>query len=88
MDPYPTTLTSSGRWLLLVRIAWVTAVVLALGLFAVAIAALYVQRSAPPEAVRAGLEQLGLSVGFYAAYWSAVLVVFAVACFTVAVVIA
>ncbi len=88
MDPYPTTLTLSGRWLLLARIGWVAAVVLALGLFAVAITALYAQRSAPPEAVRAGLDQLGLSVGFYAAYWSAVLVVFAVACLTVAAVIA
>jgi signal transduction histidine kinase len=58
-----------------------------LGLFVVSVPALYAQRSAPPEAVRLGLAELGLPAGFYATYWSAVLVVFALACLAVAAVI-
>jgi len=85
---HPAAFASSGRRLLLVRVAWIVIVVLALGLFAVSITALYAQRSAPPEPLRAGLVQLGLPIGLYAAYWSAVMVVFAVACIAVAAVIA
>jgi signal transduction histidine kinase len=88
VGPHPAAFASSGRRLLLVRVAGIVIVVLALGLFAVSITALYVQRSAPPEPLRAGLVQLGLPIGFYAAYWSAVMVVFAIVCFTVAAVIA
>jgi len=58
--------------------------VLAVGLFVAAVPALYAQRSVPPEAVRAGLEQLGLPAGFYPAYGTALLVFEALVCFVVA----
>ena len=88
VGPHSAAFASSGRRLLLVRVAWIIIVVLALGLFAVSITALYAQRSAPPEPLRAGLVQLGLPIGFYAAYRSAIMVIFAIACSTVAAVIA
>jgi hypothetical protein len=44
---------------------------------------LFVQRSAPPEPVRAGLAQLGLSEGIYAAYFTVLLVIFGLGCFAV-----
>lgn len=81
-------LPSSSPRLLLVWVAWIVIVVLALGLFAMSITALYAQRSTPPEPLKAGLVQLGLPVSFYAAYWSAVMVVFALVCLAVAAVIA
>ncbi len=73
-----------GWRLLAARVAWAACVVLALGLFVAAVPALYIQRSAPPEAVRAGLEQLGLPAGFYPAYGTALLVFEAAFCFTIA----
>lgn len=74
----------SGRRLLITRVAWAASVALALGLFVAAVPALYVQHSTPPEAVRVGLEQLGLPVGFYPAYGTGLLVFEAVFCFALA----
>lgn len=78
----------SGRRLALARAAWAVLVSLNLVLFIVAIPALFVQRSVPPEPVRAGLAQIGLSEGLYAAYFTVLLVVFGLGCFAVATVIA
>src|SRR5215210_689228 len=78
----------SGRWLTLVRAAWAVLVSLNLLLFVVAVPALVVHRSAPPASVRVGLAQLGLSEDLYAAYFTVLLVVFALGCFAVAAVIA
>ena len=77
-----------GRGLVLARTGWATLVSLYLCLFAVAVPALHAQRGAPPEAVRAELAQLGISEGFYAAYYSALLAAFGLGCFVVAMVIA
>ena len=67
MHPHLAALATNGRRILVARVAWIIIVVLALGHFAVSIAALYAQRSTPPEPLRAGLVELGLPVGFYAA---------------------
>ena len=60
----------------------------AVGLFVAAAPPLYAARSTPPEAVRAGLGQLGLSAGFYAAYYTLVQVAFALVCLGIAAVVA
>jgi signal transduction histidine kinase len=78
----------SGRRLALVRGAWAVLVSLNLVLFVVAVPALFVQRSAPRVPVRAGLRQIGLSEGLYAAYFTVLLVAFGLVCFVVAAVIA
>lgn len=77
-----------GRRLALVRTLWIVLVSVGLALFIVAVPALFVQRSAPPEPVRAGLSQLGLSEGLYAAYFTVLMVIFGLGCFSVAAVIA
>lgn len=77
-----------GRSLALARAGWAALLALNLGIFAVAVPALYVQRGAPPEAMRAELGQFGISEGLYAAYFTALLVVFGLGCFAVASVIA
>ena len=82
--PDPTAARLHGRWRVLAWGVWGALVVLALGLFAAAIPALYAQRSTPPEPVRLGLAQLGLAVGFYAAYVTALQVILALAHFAVA----
>ncbi|CAN5806595.1 hypothetical protein BH18ACT11_BH18ACT11_13470 [soil metagenome] len=78
----------SGRRLALVRAAWAVLVSLNLVLFVVAVPALFLHHSAPPEPVRAGLAQLGLSEGLYAAYFTGLLTIFGLGCFAVAAVIA
>ncbi|HET7481010.1 MAG TPA: hypothetical protein VFJ72_16010, partial [Rubrobacteraceae bacterium] len=78
----------SGRRLALIRAGWAVLVSLNLILFVVAVPALFVQRSAPPEPVRAGLEQLGLSEGLYAAYFTGLMTIFGLGCFAVAAMIA
>ena len=85
--PDPGVPTLRGRWLLLARALWAALVVPALVLFFAGILARYSRLSMPPEAVRAGLEQLGLSAGLYAAYSVALGAVFALVCFVVAAVI-
>ena len=77
-----------GYRLVLARLAWCVLVAPALLLFVVAIPALYTDHRAPPEAVRAGLAQLGHSASFYAAYYSAIFVTFAAVCFAIAAMIA
>jgi signal transduction histidine kinase len=71
-----------GRWLLVARVAWVVAALLAVMVFVAGLPAYYEQLrtfSGPigaffspeiedPAAVRANLARLGLSAGFYAAY--------------------
>ncbi len=88
MRPEPAAPALSGRRLVLARAGWAALVALNLVLFIVAVPALFVQRSAPPEPVRVGLAQLGLSEGLYAAYFTVLLVVFGLGCFAVAAVIA
>ena len=53
-------------------------------LFALSVPAVYARKLDPAPAVRAGLEQLGLSTAWYATWWSGVLVGFALVCFGVA----
>src|SRR5438270_10148472 len=77
-----------GRRLALARVGWGILVALALSFFIVAVPAGYRRYSAPPEAVRAFLSQRGLSLGVYAAYSAALMVVFAAGNFAVAAVIA
>lgn len=80
-----------GRWAALARAAWIAVASLSVVLLVVSVAAYYRQAlalSAPalrnpdahgmgsPETVRAALQALGLSVQFYAAYSSALLLLF------------
>ncbi len=72
--------TLRGHWLLLARVAWVAVVMLGLGLFVASLPVYYEQLMSlshpsqfagvtrDPEAMRAGLEHLGIPVGLYAAY--------------------
>jgi signal transduction histidine kinase len=83
-----TTSMLHGGWLVLAQAVWGFLVVLALSLFFLAISVRYLQLSTPPENVRVGLAQLGLSVHFYALYYIALSLVFAVGCFVVAALIA
>lgn len=79
-----------GRWLTLARLAWITLVAAGLALFLISIPVRYqllhtlsgptgLPWGGTPEAFRADLAQLGLSVGFYATYQVAVEVIFALA---------
>jgi hypothetical protein len=84
-----------GRWLLLARTAWIAVAVLAVGLFAAGIPAEFTllhipcptvtcsTGQLPPAGLRA-LEDLGLSLGSFAAYSVAMDVVFAAVCGAVA----
>jgi signal transduction histidine kinase len=65
-------------------VGWAVLTVPLLGLFALSVPAVYARKLEPTPAVRVGLEQLGLSVTWYAAWWSTVLLTFAVVCFAVA----
>lgn len=68
-----------GRWLLLARVGWAVVVVATLGLFAVGVPGFFAELQETcagaecdrwllsPEQVR-GLEEIGLSLGFYAVY--------------------
>jgi signal transduction histidine kinase len=80
--------TLRGRTLVLARAGWAVLVALNLGLFAAAVPALYAQRGALPQAAQAGLAQLGIFEGLYAAYFTALLAAFGLGCFVVAAVIA
>ncbi len=71
-----------------VKLTAVVLVVAALGLFASAVPALYHERSAPLGAVREGLAQTGLTAGYYATYYVAVQVAFALVCLVVAALVA
>ena len=71
------------------RVAWLAAAWAALtvplvGLFALSVPAVHARRLTPTPAVQAGLDQLGLPVSWYAAWWSAVLLAFGTVCFAVA----
>lgn len=65
-----------GRWLALVRIGWVAITVLGVLLFMMAVPLRYTELTHPSPAVRIGLWQAGLTLGFYAAYHSVLSVVF------------
>lgn len=89
---------SSNGWLIVARIVWIGVAAVAAGSFLVSVPLFYnqaldlsteVSGSAlfDPAVIRSGLEQLGLSSGFYAAYSTTVLVVFAAAYCTVGAVI-
>ena len=77
-----------GRRLIIARALWVALVAPAPVLCVVALHARYLRLSAPPDAVRASLAQLGLSTGFYAAYYVVLGAIFAIGCFAIAAVIA
>ncbi len=84
-----------GRWLLLARTAWIAVAVLAAGLFAAGIPAEFTllhipcptvtcsTGQLPPAGLRA-LENLGLSLGSFAAYSTSMDVLFAAVCSAVA----
>jgi signal transduction histidine kinase len=82
--PDPAVPTLRGRRLLLARGLWAALAVPALILFFAGILARHSRLGTPPEAVRAGLEQLGLSIGFYAAYSITLGVIFFLGCIVVA----
>ncbi len=86
-----------GRWLLAARVSWVSVAVVGAALFVASIP-LYYERlmslsgfgmyaTAPPGVVRAALNELGLSVGFYAAYESVLMIAFALCFWAIGVVI-
>jgi signal transduction histidine kinase len=77
-----------GRRLIIARTLWVALVVPAPVLCVVALYARYLRLNAPPDAVRASLAQLGLSTGFYAAYYVVLGAIFAIGCFAIAAIIA
>jgi hypothetical protein len=60
--------TLRGRWLLIVRVAWLAVTVAVLGTFIAAVPARYTQLAHPTEAVRTALAEIGLSAGAYAFY--------------------
>ncbi|HUH06216.1 MAG TPA: histidine kinase [Egibacteraceae bacterium] len=69
--------------------AWLATVWLAvtlplLVLFALSVPAVYARKQTPLPAVRAGLDQLGIPVNWYATWWSVTLLVFATVCVGVA----
>ncbi|MDQ3610075.1 MAG: GAF domain-containing sensor histidine kinase [Actinomycetota bacterium] len=64
--------------------AWAVLAVPLLGLFALSVPAVYARKLTPSPTVQAGLDQLGLPVSWYAAWWSTVLLAFAAVCFGVA----
>jgi signal transduction histidine kinase len=72
-----------GYRLVAVRTLWIGLTILVLGLFAAAVPALYARHLTPTAAVAAGLDRLGVPVGLYAGYWSAVLIGFAALCVAV-----
>ncbi len=63
---------------------WTALTLPLVALFALSVPAVHASKSAPRPAVRAGLDELGLPVSWYAAWWSTVLVAFALVCFAVA----
>lgn len=87
-----------GCWLLVVRLIWFVVTFLALGIFITGIPVRYEQLlTAVPEAVRAykqlspaaftALQQLGISINFYATYITALEIIFTFAYSAIAVVI-
>ena len=77
-----------GRRLIIARTLWVALVAPASVLCVVALYARYLMLSAPPDAVRESLAQLGLSTGFFAVYYEVLGTIFGIGCFAVAAVIA
>jgi signal transduction histidine kinase len=77
-----------GYRLVAVRTLWTGLTIFVLGLFVASVPALYARHLTPAPAVRVGLDRLGVPVGLYAGYWSAVLLGFVVLCLAVGAVIA
>lgn len=73
-----------GRVLITARLVWAVLVGQALFLFAASVPAQYNRLSHPPADVQAQLAHAGLSVGLYAAYLTALGVIFALVCCAVA----
>ena len=65
-------------------VAWGALTVPLLALFALSVPAVHARKLEPLPAVQVGLDQLGLPVTWYAAWWSAVLLAFAAVCFAAA----
>jgi len=68
-----------------VRVVWFTAVPVLGALLVAALPALYLLKLDPSPAVRAGIEQAGISAEVYAAYWAVAMAAFAVLCVSVGV---
>jgi hypothetical protein len=64
----------TGRWLLLARLVWAVLAALGLAVFAAALPLRYAQYAAPPAAVRAALDSLGLPLDAYTAYMTGMVV--------------
>ncbi len=73
-----------GRSLVVARLVWSVLIVQAVFLFAISIPARYNQLSHPPADVRAQLRHVGLSIGDYASYLTAIGCILALVCCTVA----
>jgi hypothetical protein len=98
MNPHassPATTSLQGRWLLLARVAWIVVAALAVGLFSAGIPAEFALLHAPcpavpcptgqlPPAGLRALQDLGLSLDSFAIYSTAMDVIFAAVCGTVA----
>jgi signal transduction histidine kinase/lipoprotein signal peptidase len=77
-QPHPVDITGrlQGWWLLGARVAWVLVTLLSIGLFIASLPLAYAEiiafsgsHTPASHAVRAGLEELGISAGLFAAYW-------------------
>jgi signal transduction histidine kinase len=66
-----------------VRVVWVAAVAALGALLIAALPALYLHKLDPSPAVRAGIDQTGISTSVYAAYWTVAMAAFAVLCVSV-----
>lgn len=77
----------SRRGPVVLAVASSAAAVGAAVLFLLAVPALHQRHRVPPPGVAAGLERLGWPASAYSAYWTAVLVAFALVCATVAVLV-
>jgi hypothetical protein len=78
----------TGRWLLAARLVWAALAALGLAVFAAALPLRYAQYGAPPAALRAALDSLGLPLGAYTAYMTGVVSLFPLTFLVVAAAIA
>lgn len=84
LSPESSVAAPHPRLAVFTRSVWVFLTSAALALFLLAIPTLYSNRKVPSEAVQVGLAQLGLSAGYYAVYYVAMQVVFAIVCLAIA----
>jgi signal transduction histidine kinase len=70
-----------------VATVWLVVTVPLLALFVLSVPAVYARKQTPPPEVRAGLDQLGVAISWYATWWSVTLLAFATVCIFVAILI-